>query len=83
MSLVLLTGAWSISLHIMGAKSDAWNKQWTVFDPQSFTGYLRLTLVFVWDGALWEGFDFCFSGDFAGIAKIFCLAGGLAAGERD
>ena len=28
---------------------------------QSGTGYLRLTLVFVWDGPLREGFNFCFS----------------------
>ena len=28
------------------------------------TGYLRLTLVFVWSGAQWEGFDFYFSGVF-------------------
>ena len=45
--------------------------------PQSVTGYLRLTLVFVWNGALREGFNCYFSGFFARIYKIFILAGGL------
>ena len=31
---------------------------------QSFTGYARLTLVFVWNSALRKEFSFCFSGDF-------------------
>ena len=34
---------------------------------QLLTGYLRLTLVFMWDGALREGFNFCF-------ARTFILA---------
>ena len=32
---------------------------------QSFTGYPRLTLDFIWNGAQWEGFNFCFS-------RVFC-----------
>ena len=32
---------------------------------QSFTGYLRLTLVFIWSSALREKFSFC-------ILKGFC-----------
>ena len=41
----------------------------------SSTGYLRLTLVFVWNGALQEKFIFYFSRVFC--YKIFILAGGL------
>ena len=29
--------------------------------PQSLTRYLILTLVFLWESALWEKFNFCFS----------------------
>ena len=32
---------------------------------QSFTKYFRLTLVFKWNSALWEKFNFCFS-------RVFC-----------
>ena len=35
------------------------------FQKQSFTKYLRLTLVFMWNRALREKFDFCFS-------RVFC-----------
>ena len=38
---------------------------------QSFTKYLRLTLVFLWNSALWEKFYFCFS------RVVFILAGRL------
>ena len=37
---------------------------WDHFMLQSFTGYLRLTLGFMWNSALREKFDFCFSRDF-------------------
>ena len=32
---------------------------------QPFTKHLRLTLVFMWNNALWEKFDLCFS-------RVFC-----------
>ena len=38
---------------------------------------MRLTLVFMWNRALREGFNFCFSRAFAWINKIFLLAGRL------
>ena len=44
---------------------------------QSFTKYLRLTLVFMWTGALQKKFNFCFSTVFARINKIFTLEGRL------
>ena len=44
---------------------------------QTFKKYLKLTLVFMWDIALREIFDFCFSRAFASINKIFVLAGWL------
>ena len=49
-------------------------------EPQSFAEYLRLTLVFMWNSALPEKFDFCFSRDFAVINKILILAMGLGTG---
>ena len=42
---------------------------------QSLTKYLRLTLVFMWNKALREKFNFCFSRIFASMYKIFILAG--------
>ena len=54
-----------------------------MFPGESFTRYLGLALVFAWGGALWEGFDFCFSEAFQGfffrgIGKvlIFLFGGG-------
>ena len=38
---------------------------------QSFTKYLRQTLVFTWDSALWEKFDFCFFRRFLLVLTIF------------
>ena len=32
--------------------------------PQSFTKYLRQTLIFMWNSALRGEFNFCFSGEF-------------------
>ena len=46
---------------------------------QSFTKYLRLTLVFMRISVLRETFNFCFSSFFASINKIFILAGRLNA----
>ena len=46
---------------------------------QPFTKYLRLTLVFLWNSALREKFNFCFSRVFASIDKISILAGRLGA----
>ena len=37
---------------------------------QSWTKYLRQTLVFILNSALWEKFNFCFSGFFARLTKI-------------
>ena len=42
--------------------------------------YLGLALVFVWNSALRDGFNFSFQGFFVTIGKIFILAGGLGAG---
>ena len=63
------------------------------FQKWSFTGYMRLTLVFVWDGQLasyisvgmaqWEGgLIYVFQGFVANISGIWVLegGGGLAAG---
>ena len=44
---------------------------------QSFTKYLRLTLVFMWNSALREKFIFCFQGFLVGINGMLILAGGL------
>ena len=50
---------------------------------QSFTGYLRqsLVFVFVWGGALREGFGFCFWGDFSS-GGIFDPGVGLGVGQE-
>ena len=48
-----------------------------LLDPQSFTGYLRLTPVFVCISALREGFNFCFSRLFCYYWQNFNFAGGL------
>ena len=37
------------------------NSQGDGYNLQSFTKYLRLTLVFMWNSALREKFKFCFS----------------------
>ena len=42
---------------------------------QSFTGYLRLTLVFLWNSVLRKGLIFVFQEFFANINKIFNLEG--------
>ena len=42
--------------------------------------YLGLALVFVWNSALRDGFNFSFQEFFVTIRKIFILAGGLGAG---
>ena len=42
----------------LGASISVWGR------PQSFTGHLRPTLVFMWSGALRQGFNFCISEDF-------------------
>ena len=42
--------------------------------------YLGLALVFVWNSALRDGFNFSFQEFFVTIGKIFILAGGLGAG---
>ena len=47
---------------------------------QSFTGYYRQSLVFMWNGALQERFNFCFSGDFYSCWQNFGFGvGGLGA----
>ena len=48
-----------------------------VFQSQSFTKYVRLNLVFMWNSALWEKINFCFSEFFASIKKILILTGRL------
>ena len=48
-----------------------------IFDLQSFTRCLRLTLIFVWNSALRKKFNFYFSRFFASINKIFILTGGM------
>ena len=62
-----------------------WLEAGEYFQGQSFTRYLGLALVFAWGGALWEGFDFCFSEAFQGfffrgIGKILIF---LFGGGRD
>ena len=44
--------------------------------PQSFTKDLKRALVFMWNSALRQKFNFSFSRAFASINKIFILAGG-------
>ena len=44
---------------------------------QSFTKYLRLILVFMWNNAQREKFNFFFQEFFASFDKTFILAGGL------
>ena len=47
---------------------------------QSFTRYYRQSLVFMWNGALQERFNFCFSGDFYSCWQNFGFGvGGLGA----
>ena len=43
---------------------------------QSFTGYYRQSLVFMWNRALQEKFYFCFSGDFYSCWQNFDFEGG-------
>ena len=47
---------------------------------QSFTKYLRLTLVFMWNSWRREKFNFCVARVFASINKICILSGRLATG---
>ena len=47
---------------------------------KSFTGYLTLALVFVWNSALRRSFISVFQGFFSSISKVFILAGGMVAG---
>ena len=47
------------------------------FQRISFTKYLRLTLVFRGNSALWGKFNFFFSSIFAAINKIFIWPGRL------
>ena len=44
---------------------------------QTFAKYLRLTLVFWWNSAQWERFNFYFSRFFGSFKKIFILNGRL------
>ena len=51
------------------------------FQRQSFTEYLKLTLVFIRNSVLREKFHFCFSRVFVSISvQIFILAGRLGTG---
>ena len=43
---------------------------------QWLAGYLGLALVFVWSGAQWERFSFCFSGVFCWYWGSFHFGGG-------
>ena len=46
---------------------DAIKVGWTIYSSlelQSYTKYLKETVVFMWDSAIWEKFNFCFSGVF-------------------
>ena len=52
----------------------------TVFQRQSVTKYLRLTLVFMKNSAPRETFDCYFWDFFASTSKISILAGGLGTG---
>ena len=58
---VVVQWVWSIWLFVGGV----WSSMSGVVLLQSLIVYLRLTLVFMWNGALREKFNFCFS-------KVFC-----------
>ena len=49
--------------------------------PQSFTRYLRPTLVFMWNSTLRQKFNFYPSEAFASIDKGFISRGGLSTGQ--
>ena len=62
----LLLDLWDAGLF---QKIKAFKLRWYL---QSFTRYSGLTLVFMWNSALWKKFSFCFSrGFFASINKMF------------
>ena len=48
-----------------------------LIELQSFTKYLRLTLVFMWNGAQAKSIISIFQEIFAGVKKIYILAGRL------
>ena len=47
-------------------------------DPQSFKNYLRHSLIFMWNSAIHEEFNFCFYEIFTSSDKIFISEGGLS-----
>ena len=63
---ILISGAGQA----LGSNSEIWEVLWYSNDaqpmkkPQSFTKYLRQTLIFMWNSALRGEFNFCFSGEF-------------------
>ena len=52
----MMNGKWFINIVQLVLHLPTWQR-----DLQSFTRYLRLTLVFIWNRALREKFIFCFS----------------------
>ena len=64
------------SVHVIVYAEGSWNCACPGFGPQSFIGYLGLTLVFMWNSALREGFNFYFSRVLWKCYQIFVLPGG-------
>ena len=64
----------STKLNLEGARERQRQKS---LQRQSFSKYLTLFLVFMWNSALWEKLNLFFSTVFAIINKILILAGGL------
>ena len=68
-------------LFIMPSRSDEvlaalWWIIYSSFEQQLFTKYLKQTLVFVWNSALREKFNFCFSGIFLLVPRKFSFREG-------
>ena len=57
---------YSISEEITVIYFNGWNNDYYFLkkNVQSFTKYWRKTVVFMWNSALWEKFNFWFSADF-------------------
>ena len=52
---------------------ESWSRE--TVSGGNHSGYLGQALVFVWDGALRGGFDFCFLGEFTSAGEFLFLAG--------
>ena len=79
---VLVLGSWVPGSRLPGPGSQVLILDYAavLLGPQSFTGYLGLTPVFMCVSALREGFNFCFSRLFCYYWQSFNFAGGLGAG---